>query len=304
MGQRYIVEQGGAAIGIRCHRTGLGGGRGVGRRRHIRCTSAKHPAFSSVFFWDAAWSTSNDLDKIEDVQRINFSPSIPPARIFSSLYLNLNDFWQESIRGAEGSALEFWEALRSSPMRHPEVHPEHRWPFLIPLGVHGDAGSFSHQDSLFVVTWNSLIAGGPRTGFTRRFLYTVILKEHLTTETWVELWKVFSWSMNALLTGVSPSENWDNNPRDGGNRFLADRWSAAVVQVRGDWEFLTMNLGLARWDDKINMCMFCLASNTIEHLLWQRFGAHAGWRRTLRTHSSWLNELRSVGKTCQHCFIC
>ena len=37
-------------------------------------------------------------------------------------------------------------------LKKPEYLPK-----TVPLGLHGDGGSFSHQDSLFVLSWNGLL---------------------------------------------------------------------------------------------------------------------------------------------------
>ena len=54
----------------------------------------------------------------------------------------------------------------------------------IPLGLHGDGGSFSHQDSLIVFSFNSRIASRSGVaGFARMLVYTTIRKSDMLEAT-------------------------------------------------------------------------------------------------------------------------
>ena len=103
-------------------------------------------------------------------------------------------------------------------------------PFL--WGFHGDGGAFSKQDSLFTFSWNSLLGQG--TTIDKRFVYTVVKKSDVIADTLPALLKLFSWSVNALLTGISPELDEDGQPCPGGGKYLADGWRAALCQIRGD----------------------------------------------------------------------
>ena len=200
------------------------------------------------------------------------------------------------MRGSEGSPEAFWRGLRDSPILKDHPLQEKDWATCIPLGLHGDGGAFSKQDSLFVLSWNSLCAGAASEGFARRFIFTIVRKRVMTTETMDALWKIFSWSMNNLFTGITPSTDWEGRPREGGAQYVAQGWQGALVQIRGDWEFYANVLGVPNWASALNMCWFCKASNSTPHLLWTLFGLDAGWRPTRRTHNSWIEELTAEGK--------
>ena len=88
----------------------------------------------------------------------------------------------------------------------------------------------------------------------------------MVEETWPALWQAFSWSMNQLLTGITEEVDWRVVRRDDGNRYVADGWRGAVVQLRGDWEFLANVIKLPNWAHKDNMCWLCKASNAIRDL--------------------------------------
>ena len=98
-----------------------------------------------------------------------FVPVLLPHRFFASLYSDRRTLWETMIRGPPGAAQVFWDHLASTTIvrDHPHLPEPHRGR-IIPLGMHGDGGPFTKQDSLFVLSWNSLVGGGE--GFARRFL--------------------------------------------------------------------------------------------------------------------------------------
>lgn len=220
-----------------------------------------------------------------------------PHTFFAKLYEERRDLFDRWIRGPLGATDTFWKVLHNSPITrdHDGLKKPEYLPKTVPLGLHGDGGSFSHQDSLFVLSWNGLLGHmGGETGLGKRWLYTVIRKKDLIPATWHELWRVFAWSMNCLLTGITPSIDWDLKEMHGGRRYIAEGWRGALIQVRGDWEFLANVVGLPHWGAGDNMCWMCHASNTDPALKWQDGSAEAGWRRRRRTHASWKEELRGA----------
>ena len=149
----------------------------------------------------------------------------------------------------------------------------------VPLGVHGDGGSSSKQDSLFVLSWSSLVTA--HAGFAKRFPFTIIRKKDMTSTTLDELWRVFGWSTNALLTGITPRQDYMQKAIDGGE-WIADGLRAALIQLRGDWEFYAVSLGFPNWSKSEEMCWLCCASNIIDRLRVHNFGHDAPWRDTRR----------------------
>ena len=142
-----------------------------------------------------------------------------PHAFFGEMYAERRPFWNTAIRGAVGTAQKYWETISGSELfkLHPALRGVTDFASLdnhIPLGLHGDGGSFSHQDSLFVLSFNSLVSGGSGQGFARRFLIIILRKTDITPETWGQVWHAISWSMNQLMVGITPSENWENiDPR-------------------------------------------------------------------------------------------
>jgi hypothetical protein len=129
----------------------------------------------------------------------------------------------------------------------------------------------------------------------KRFLFTVVRKSDLVPETMESIFRIFAWSMNALLSGHAPLRDWADRPRGDGGRILADGLRGALCQVRGDWAFYCEVFGFPQWNSAVEMCWMCKASSTIPHLAFTDFRPNAGWRSTLYTHDSWILHRRGSG---------
>ena len=118
-------------------------------------------------------------------------PVFMPHLFFSRIYHERRDIFDEFIRGPDGAAARFWDALGNSPLTrdHPGLLPHHLHKTL-PIGLHGDGGSFSKQDSLFVLSWNSICGASAGRGFGRRWLFTIVRKSEVTAGTMDVLWQV------------------------------------------------------------------------------------------------------------------
>ena len=100
--------------------------------------------------------------------------------------------------------------------------------------MHGHGGAFSHNDSLFVLTWNSLLG----TGMTRatRFLMTVVPKSLMIPETMPAIIQNQVWSFNTMLSGLEPVVDHLGIAVQVCVGYLAGRWKACLAQLRGDWD--------------------------------------------------------------------
>ena len=164
-------------------------------------------------------------------------PFLCPHSFISAFYSGRsNREWIKHITGPAGACTEFWESIRQSAFvsEHPNL-PENEWKHTIPIGMHADAGAFSKQDSIYVFSFNSLIGRGST--HQKRFIFTVIKKSDMLPNTMDEILRVFAWSCNALLSGVTPSQNPFGKAVAGGGQALAGPWRGALCQVRGDWAF-------------------------------------------------------------------
>ena len=167
-------------------------------------------------------------------------PVILSHELFGKLYHERRSYWNQHIRGPPQAAEEFWRRLsHSSIVRdHPALSSTHLTRTL-PIGLHGDGGAFSKQDSLFVISWNSILGNLDGSGFSKRFIFTIIRKRDMTQATLPALWKIFGWSCNSLLSGITPQFDWLQQAMTGGE-YIAERYRAALVQLRGDWEFYVL----------------------------------------------------------------
>ena len=142
-------------------------------------------------------------------------PFLLPHEFFSRLYAERKSTWTTAIAGAVGACREFWHEMRKTEFakRHPSL-PQSSWDQTIPLGLHGDGGSFSKHDSLFVISWNSVMGTGVTK--SKRFIFTCIRKSDMVLGNLDAIWKVFAWSCNTLLSGETPTVDHAGRPRAGG----------------------------------------------------------------------------------------
>jgi len=245
------------------------------------------PAGAPDFTWVLVPTTRGEV----------FVPVLLPHEFFGRLHASRRALWEQAIRGPADAAKAFWDFLQDTPMvrDHPYL-PNGRRHQTIPLGLHGDAGPFTKQDGVFVISWNSLIGGEAGEGFAKRFLFAVIRKADLVPGTLDALWTVFAWSANALLTGISPEVDWAQREIGGGGDYIAGGFRGAVVQLRGDWEFYCQIFKFPYWHEAERMCWLCKASNTIERLLWTSVGADAGWRSTRMGQQEYMDDMRARGR--------
>ena len=119
------------------------------------------------------------------------------------MFSERNDDFVSTICGPRGACTQFWEAMRTTEFvtRHPEP-PEGRWGRIVPLGMHADAGEFSHQDSLYTISWNSIMGEGST--IRKRFLFTVLRKSEMAANALDSALRIMSWSFNVLLRGKTP----------------------------------------------------------------------------------------------------
>ena len=228
-------------------------------------------------------------------------PFMLPHEWFAALCREKPDLFNATIKGGDDSTCTaFWTCMAETPFlrRHPVLSRD-MLSKTIPLGFYGDAGSFSHQDSLYVFTWNSMLGGGQT--MSKKFLITCLKKSDIGPGTLDAIFKVIAWSFNALLTGIWPEVDWKGQPIEGGS-YLAGGLRGCLTQVRGDWEFYTSIFAFPRWNQATNMCWLCQASSR-GPLRFTNFADDAAWRATRRTHESYVAELQAAGKPLPVLFV-
>jgi len=175
--------------------------------------------------------------------------------------------------------------------QHPVLDRE-LLPFTVPIGLYGDAGAFSHNDSLMVFTWNSLLGVGST--MEKKFLMTCVKKSDLCPETYDDMLAIMSWSFNVMVTGVWPAVDWHDRELPPRPEFLAGRFRGCLCQIRGDWEFYATLFKFPKWNNALRMCWLCDASAS-GRLAFSKMGPTAPWRDTRRTHETYMARLAAEG---------
>ena len=96
-------------------------------------------------------------------------------------------------------------------------------------------------------------------------VYAIVLKSAIVEGALNELLRVFGWSMNVLLSGIVPDRNHDDLPLPNARGYVADGIRGCLCQIRGDWEFYAVVLGMAHWRNKHNMCREMQLCVNIQH---------------------------------------
>ena len=113
--------------------------------------------------------------------------------------------------------------------------------------------------------------------------------------TMAAIWRLFVWSMNLLLAGVHSGFDWTGRKLGVKGDPIANGWKAALIQVRGDWEFYCQMVDFPQWNGAVRCCWLCRASNSVERFLWTNMGPDAPWRASVWSHSQYLDCLREEG---------
>ena len=225
-------------------------------------------------------------------------PILCPIDTFCALISRDEKKFNKHVRGDEGSISELWAGLRAQNDILYTANaaylddPEH----TLGLGIHGDGAPTHKTDGLFTISWGSLTAGGST--IQQRFVYTVVRKSDLCDGTLEALFDRLAWACNAMLHGKYPSHDWKGKPHPKAGQDLPTRgWKAAVLHLRGDWEFYQQVLGFPAPNSVPNNCFICWASPNVPDLAWSNARDTAGWRPTVRTHESYVAELLASGRT-------
>lgn len=225
-------------------------------------------------------------------------PFILPHMLFHSLFKHRPMIWKNDLRGPDRFLCEFWRNNQRIVDLHGAMDKPNL-PKTVPLGVHGDAGAISNHESVLAISWNSIAANEKAKTLAKRFLFTVIKSSSLRPDgsTLEAIWGVFSWSMNALLSGRMPTKDYKGRCIAAEALPIADGWCGALVQFRGDCFFFQEALGVPRHNEMNNMCWLCAAGGREDSILWTDFSENARWRDTRRDHAAFCENLRARGKT-------
>jgi hypothetical protein len=219
-------------------------------------------------------------------------PFLMPHAFFGKYFHERPNEFSTVMSGAAGACYEFWDSIKDTEFvkQHPDL-TESTWHRTVPLGMHGDAGAFAAHDSLYVLSYISLMGRG--TTMRKRFLFTVLRKSEMVADTLDHCLRIMSWSFNSLLSGEHPQVDAFGRKLQAAPRGpIAGPWRAALSQIRGDWAFYTEIFRFPKWNENIRMCWQCRASATVPHLAYTDHREEAAWRDTLFTHDSYMHSPR------------
>ena len=130
-------------------------------------------------------------------------PFFLPHELFDTLWQERREFFDAHVRGSSAERKQLWLYLAQKSFLKKVVTQETDYDTTVPVGLHCDAGAVSDRNSLYVLTWNSLVGQGSTT--QKRFVITVLPKTRLVKDgsTLDAIWKVVAWSLKALQTGRS-----------------------------------------------------------------------------------------------------
>ena len=126
-------------------------------------------------------------------------------------------------------------------------------------------------------------------------MLSVVCKTECVADTMDALLQISSWSMSVALSGEKPLDDHSHRPMSGGELPLSGGYRAALVQVRGDWEWYVKIFRFGQWNENVEMCPFCRASSVVPDRVWTNFAADAGWRDTRWSHETYMAHLRHGG---------
>jgi len=179
---------------------------------------------------------------------------------------------------------------------------------FVAIGLHADGVSYSSTQrvgqtkSAAVSAWNFVSAAADKYR-GKRFLFFALSKSLLCDcgcegfHTIDVLNGIFAWSMNAMASGVAPVRRHDGCPWtkfDKKHRLKGDlRCRGALLQVRGDWEWLVQAFRLRHYSAD-TFCYLCDASHVGDRT-YLNLADNAPWRNTSITHERYLCECARQG---------
>ena len=141
-----------------------------------------------------------------------------------------------------------------------------------------------------VLSWSSLLTKGP----TRVSRVKTVVKEGGFNQTWIKVWKVLSWSFEALAAGRWPLVDWsgqafqDKTSVDYLKRGkpLASGFEAMIFVLRADLEFLSNHFNLNHPSSN-SPCALCGADRDMSSNPWTDCRSSAKWRSTTWSAAAW-----------------
>ena len=255
---------------------------------------------SKPTLWCHNIQVKKNNDGLSEAVDLNF---LLPHKLFSVLFHSLPSAFESSVLGGTaGNVPTFWAAMKDHPVlaSRPELQARPDLDKVIPIALHGDGVAYQQVraaggKSLDVLSWSSLLSRGPTK--TNSFLMFLIVKSLVKDfgvgQTWPKVWRVLSWSLKALATGVWPMRNWDNKEFEEGTMDfvkkgtpLAGGFSGVVFVLRSDLEFLALHFKLNHPSSN-SPCALCQADRAMDSKPWTDCRPGAEWRNSCWEVEEW-----------------
>ena len=204
--------------------------------------------------------------------------------------------WENNIVGDAGLLKQVWDGLKAKRdcLYVDNMARIGNTDRCLIFNLHGDGAPTHKKDGLYTFSYGSLTGQGATKQC--RFPYTVVRRTEESMAVVDVLVRRLAWSFNAMLAGVYPADDFYGNPHPkAGQPLDLDGWRVCMLHLHGDWEFYQQMLGFPAPNGVPNNCFVCAASPTVEALLYTIARLGAGWRTTVRTHSSYLLDLARKG---------
>jgi hypothetical protein len=208
-----------------------------------------------------------------------------------------------------GAVLKEWAA-------HRDVSFEGDLTSVGMLGIHADGVQYTSSlragggRSIIVASMNVVSAPSVQVRNLRLPLF-VVRKSLLCNcgcqgfDTLQALFDVVAWSFRCLCTGIAPEVRHDGQPfqKDLKNRLAPGSRlpHAALLQIRGDWEWLVQCFRLRSFNSD-NFCWMCQATKSAGPLCFLDMGEQAEHRNTLITHEDYFAECLADSVQPSHLF--
>ena len=146
---------------------------------------------------------------------------------------------------------------------------------MLGFGLHCDGvpHSWDREESAEVFSCNLPGIGGRWRNM--RIPMLVLPHSAIGPNTWDDVLEVFAWSLIWARQGVRPPQRHDRVPWLPSDCARAKKagqtmdWSAAVVEIRGDWKMLKETFHLPGWNEKGGICWDCTCkvNEVCQHML-------------------------------------
>ena len=180
-----------------------------------------------------------------------------PHELFSSIYHNYKDAWQQVIMPGQDYLVRFWQSAKELPQfRDHPLAQERSLSRLVPLSIHGDETPVLSKgkiwsSSALIFSWTSLLSNIFALGTRASQLYIwAAWHKSFNKHTNDDFFAVLLWSLEALYDDRFPQRDWrgfafEPSSPEGrrAGQWLADGWRGILVASCGDLDYMSQFQG-------------------------------------------------------------